>query len=890
MLAWVAMSEVAQRRDELEDAVWHMQRAFELATDNTMVARELCRLQGRLTGTEPERLQLTETALARLHLRGDHLKQAIAELRDLIEQHPDRLDLKVALLEALWRDGQRLRASQVCQEVLDDQFYNLKANLVLGEIWCSSGRTDEGDRHLERAEALDPENKMAQELFGSASPRPPNDPQIVPLDYEKALQDQTMDWTVALEEAVPADESLEEEQEQIVEPEEAVPPGSYESPEVRSEIPAWLHEADEEPEIEPPVEPMKASERGVEPDAHPPSEAEGEEEVPELAAPNGPAEEPMDAESMADEEGLDWLSELEEEEVTPSSERELEKGEIPDWLAEVRAGMGEGTAIQDEAAPRAAEPERAEIPDWLRDLAPSAPEPSMAEETDLAAIFDQEIPPEGIATEKPEIGKPELEEPEVEERELERPEAEPLETGAPEPEEPEELEAEEAARERLEYAARSPAWVEEDELPSRDDALAWLARLAEGDEELPTEEEAKGEPRLAEILDRRDIITEEEQAEEELRPRQPEEGPHVPEREAFGWTAFGESEEVTPEAEEAMPSEEAEPAIAPAAGAEGPSLEEPGLVPEGKEPAEEVPEARAAEEEKEVEEFPAPEVEPEVPEAARAEREVPFIEELAPDEDVPAEELLRTELFVGEEEEESPVPPAVPPEAPEVSPEALEARPSEMPAPAFEEPAPVEEAPPAEERPPEETAPAEEAPEAQPPAVAEEVEVEEPAAAEVEAPDVAELEAVAEEARAEEPVPGEVVPTEEVPEPEPSEAVDWVSPEAVSLAEALEEAPEDLERFIAERRAYTKEHGEDVSAHLELGRVLWQADRRADAVAAYQSLIERGMLLDDVAADLEDYAEQWPDAMLQQALGDAYMRADRLHEALEMYRQALETL
>jgi cytochrome c-type biogenesis protein CcmH/NrfG len=61
-------------------------------------------------------------------------------------------------------------------------------------------------------------------------------------------------------------------------------------------------------------------------------------------------------------------------------------------------------------------------------------------------------------------------------------------------------------------------------------------------------------------------------------------------------------------------------------------------------------------------------------------------------------------------------------------------------------------------------------------------------------------------------------------------------------------------------------------------------------VEAYEKLVERDELIDDVVADLEDYVEHWPDVDLMQTLGDAYMRADRLQDALDTYRQALASL
>ncbi len=653
MLAWVGMSETAQRRDDLEDAIWYLQRAFELATDNEAVAQELRRLYGELEGSEPKRLQLTESALAKLYLRGDLLTRAITELRGLVEDHPERLDLRVALAEALWRDGQRLQASQVCQGILDEQPYVLKANLILGEIWSSSGRMIEAEAYLDRAEALDPENEMAQELFGSASPVPTQEPQIEPITHEDVHGEEEPDWLIEMEKPVPAevDETMGAE----------------------IEIPAWLQELAGEPAPEGPAEPEEEElPAPAEPEAAPPAEVTAPEE--EEALEERLAPEQVAPETMPEEDVLDWLDELEEEEeeeeVLPGAD---EEEEVPAWLTEIEVGPEEGMAIEAEEAPEAPEPEPAEVPDWLRDLAPPAAEPPEAAEPEApAAIFEEEAPAEEPVAEEPEVAEPE-------------------------------------------EMAELPAWLESDEMPSGDDALAWLAQLAEGKEdELLAQAEMEGEARLAEILGRPEAPAEEAPPAAEV-PEAAEveaEAP-APEEEAFGWTAFDEREEMAPEAEEAVAVEEAE-------------------MPEPEPPA------------------PAEE------------------EEIAAPEEVPTE---------------------VPPEVPE--------------------PAPVAE---------------------------------------------------------------EVAPPIKVPAPE-------------------EGAPaEDLDRFIAAQQAYAEEHPDDLEAQLDLGRVLWQADRRKDAVAAYEKLIGRSKLLDDVIADLEDYTEQWPDARVMQSLGDAYVKADRLQDALDTYRHALESL
>ena len=61
----------------------------------------------------------------------------------------------------------------------------------------------------------------------------------------------------------------------------------------------------------------------------------------------------------------------------------------------------------------------------------------------------------------------------------------------------------------------------------------------------------------------------------------------------------------------------------------------------------------------------------------------------------------------------------------------------------------------------------------------------------------------------------------------------------------------------------------------------------AVAVKHYTRLIRRKRFLAEVIADLEAALVRYPvDVDLLQALGDAYMRADRLREALEAYNKA----
>ncbi|MFQ5886321.1 MAG: tetratricopeptide repeat protein, partial [Anaerolineae bacterium] len=311
VIAHVGLAVVHDGKKELEEAIWHLERAFELAPGNTEIRQELKRLYGEREGVEPPRVKLTPAALARLYLREGLYDRAITELRPLLKEDRDRVDLKVALAEALWQEGRRREAAESCQEILELLPNCLKTNLILGLIWKESGQKEEGETLLVRAQALDPENRVAQELFGEASPLPP----------EKVLLPR-------LEEIPTPPPVPEVEEIALPKPEEAVEEMAEE------EMPDWLRTLHEVT-----AEEVEAEELRPEIEAKLPTE-----EVPEAVPPP--------------EEVPDWLRELKElpEEAPPPEE-------VPDWLERLAPPPGE--EVEEAVAPPTP-PE--EMPDWLREL------------------------------------------------------------------------------------------------------------------------------------------------------------------------------------------------------------------------------------------------------------------------------------------------------------------------------------------------------------------------------------------------------------------------------------------------------------------------------------------------------------------------------------------
>ncbi|MGC9399831.1 MAG: tetratricopeptide repeat protein, partial [Anaerolineae bacterium] len=364
-------------------SLWNLERAFELDPGNEELASEILRLRGKLSGVQPDYVPLSRAGMARLYLKGHLYSRAVAELRSLLKKEPQRVDLRVALAEAYWRDNQIVQAADTCQQILEQLPYCLKANLILGTLWLQSGQ-EEGRRYLKHAEAVDPENRLATELFGAESflkektvtlERLAYDPEALSIDQEtrwfKRLE--AISVSVGISEAMP---DMSEEEMQLVD----IAAGL----DSQIQIPDWLEELGpldeegeglawlEEEEIQ--DEELAAwleteADEGTLPDWL--QERVEEEAEPEAAIA-----------AEADEEALDWLQEMapsEKEEVTPPMEAveeapltaEEEEEGVPDWLWDLRppkAGEVEEYAEAPSDWLEEEPQEEEEIPDWLREL------------------------------------------------------------------------------------------------------------------------------------------------------------------------------------------------------------------------------------------------------------------------------------------------------------------------------------------------------------------------------------------------------------------------------------------------------------------------------------------------------------------------------------------
>ncbi len=161
-LAYCGRALICQQLGDYESSLDCYYQACELSLGNRQLRLEFRRLAAQ--ANQPDFI-LSRVGLARLYMRGDLLAHAIREWEQVLQGDRERVDARLGLAEALWRDGQLARAAEQCKLILAAIPSCLKALLLLGEIAYRTGTSDEASQYLEQARRLDPDGRMARELF-----------------------------------------------------------------------------------------------------------------------------------------------------------------------------------------------------------------------------------------------------------------------------------------------------------------------------------------------------------------------------------------------------------------------------------------------------------------------------------------------------------------------------------------------------------------------------------------------------------------------------------------------------------------------------------------------------------------------------------------------------
>ena len=162
------LSVAYQHLEQFDRAIWHAERALDQQPEDRDTISLIRSLYREARGLEIERLQLSSVALARQHIRGNLLEEALAVLDDALQRNPGRIEMQLLRARALWLDGQRTAAAETAAEILDQLPYSLAANRIMSELWLAEERPSDAQHYLRRIEDLDP--YLAHQLATGEAP------------------------------------------------------------------------------------------------------------------------------------------------------------------------------------------------------------------------------------------------------------------------------------------------------------------------------------------------------------------------------------------------------------------------------------------------------------------------------------------------------------------------------------------------------------------------------------------------------------------------------------------------------------------------------------------------------------------------------------------------
>ncbi len=358
--AQIGMSIIREDEGNLDAAIWHMERAYEVQPFNPAVQEELRRLYGQRDGVEPPKIRLTRGALIRMYERGELYPQAIAETRAALAEDPQRIDLQVLLAQLYSKTGQKVEAIEVCSTLLSKLPYCYEAIRLLAQVLPGTSRAEDAQLFQQRLKALDP-------YAAFISPTTPTSEQVP-------------DQAVSVEEFI-FEPSLGDNQ---AAPEWARSAGvDWQKDEPKEELPDWLNT----------LAPTQATPTPyAEPASHPTNEqvetSEGEKLIPEWmreagwAPSDGAAEQPpapfdedeaLEPEEAAPAEIPDWMQEL----APPPVEQQTDQ-QRAEWLTDIVPGeQTEQPTVESISQAKEEEVSMSEIsdlPDWLTGMVSDAPE------------------------------------------------------------------------------------------------------------------------------------------------------------------------------------------------------------------------------------------------------------------------------------------------------------------------------------------------------------------------------------------------------------------------------------------------------------------------------------------------------------------------------------
>ncbi len=408
-VAHVGLSIINDEENKMDDAIWHMERAFEAQPSNAAIQGELQRLYGRRDGMEPPKIRMTRGALAHMYVQGELYPQAIAEIRAVLAEDPQRADMQVLLAYSYFKGGQKSDASDICNQLLKRYPYCFDANRIMVELLpATAGATESTQVYRMHVGELDPYANFVKGSVFHTEEVSDASINLERLEYSGEEVPSGQEWTSSLgiglgSSDIPAlgASSFDDQPDWLksgglTDAAHQTPPTFDSASEGNDQIPDFLRAAGWG-ESNNPEQPTSIF------DEEPAGEALVPADLPDWLKGQAPVTDNRATQPRSDmldaTDTPDWLSGLDNAQSISSSFDETSQsdaapaGDMPDWLS----GLGAATTAASVAA-AASQPmpiPANDVPDWLSGLADEEKSAEPASTPDwLSGLGDTEKPAE----------------------------------------------------------------------------------------------------------------------------------------------------------------------------------------------------------------------------------------------------------------------------------------------------------------------------------------------------------------------------------------------------------------------------------------------------------------------------------------------------------------
>ena len=411
----VGMSIIRDDEGKLDDAIWHMERAFETQPSNPAIQGELRRLYGRRDGVEPPKIRLSRDALANMYSQGELFNQAIAEIRAVLAEDANRPDLQVMLARAYFRAGQRVEAAEMAANLLKKYTYCLDALRILVDVLPGTARAENTQVYRQRLGMLDPYSAFTTGSAFTSDQVADTSINLERLEF-KVGTPSTMpqpNWASSLGIKLADEKRIEPAPDWMTtsSPTEQTPSPAFEPPESKPapakeevSVPEWMsnvgwQESNGKTEEKPEDLSMPQSEEPL-----------AKAEIPDWLKSMAPQDvtgdlEPgskpglQDSSSSTEEEDAEWLSKLSataataKQEPPQSSDSSHDDGGLPDWLKQIGDRVSPGESVS-ETTQNEQLPHEESVPEVIQPT-PAQPEVEITSEppAGLHPVGESEIKP-----------------------------------------------------------------------------------------------------------------------------------------------------------------------------------------------------------------------------------------------------------------------------------------------------------------------------------------------------------------------------------------------------------------------------------------------------------------------------------------------------------------